>query len=589
MRAMEAQLQAPPAAATVSVSERLRGAARSPWAGVLLAAAVIALMVQPMVIGRTFIGFDWYAHLWYVEHAEQTLKDHWLPSLYAHNTLGVFDPHYAFYGGTLYMLAGVLSLLSGSPEHGFVLSWALGFAGAYGGWYWLARQAGVGRWPAHIPGILFVTSPYYLATIYAGASWGELMTVAAIPLLMASALAVLRDTRLRPWPAAALAISTIVATGSHNLTLLWAATVLAAFTAVTLAVTPAARRLVTRAGLRRLAVVAIPALAVNAWFLLPDLVLAGRTAIAHDSFLAAQYLHSAMHMLEPDKLLSLGRASNEPRIPHYSLQLPLLAVGWVVLGLAVAWSGWRAPWWRVVVVLLAIIVPLSVLMTQFDWLVKLPKPWGLLQFGFRLEAYILIGAVGAVVAVLALAARAGRRGRIWTAVLVPVALVSVVQGFTQIHQDNPKNLQLPPWPSERPHHTPAFAPGSGDYAALRLNVFAKTSSYSTARFSPVAAERTGRTTATVQAFPGQVVRSNLIAVPDLVKLKGATFFGRDADGAALLSLTDDAGSSGTARITAQAARPWPVPVGAALSVLGLLGLAALGVALLRRERRTPGG
>jgi hypothetical protein len=38
-----------------------------------------------------------------------------------------------------------------------VLTYVLGFAAAYGGWYWLSRMFGVGRWLAHVPGIVFVT------------------------------------------------------------------------------------------------------------------------------------------------------------------------------------------------------------------------------------------------------------------------------------------------------------------------------------------------------------------------------------------------------------------------------------------------
>ena len=94
---------------------------------------------------------------------------------------------------------------------------------AYGGTWWLARQAGVDARRAHLPALVVVTSAYAVSNIYARGAWPEFMATSSIPLAVAAGVALLRarDVRATSW--AALLGSLVILAGSHNLTLLWSA------------------------------------------------------------------------------------------------------------------------------------------------------------------------------------------------------------------------------------------------------------------------------------------------------------------------------------------------------------------------------
>ena len=357
--------------------------------GPLLPVLLIALLVRPMVWGRTFIGWDWYPHVWYIWHQAASLEaSHGIPSLFSYDTPNVFVAHYAFYGGTLYWFSGALSLLVGSPATAMVLGFVMAFAASYGGWYWLGRQAGLGTWLAHAPAVLFITSSYYLALPYATGGYPEFVALSMIPLLLASTWSVLRADRLRFAPAAAVAVSVTFYCGSHNLTLLWGTTVLAIVLGVVLAAVPAARRSVTRAGLWRVTRIAVPAVLINAWFLLPNLAYQSDTSLANAVLFAKGQLQLFMPVVSFERLVSLTRTSAAPNIPHLALQLPVLGLAWLAVGLVVLRSAWRTPWYRTVVILLFAMAGLVVLMTHFSLLWGLPSPYNLLQFSYRLDAYI---------------------------------------------------------------------------------------------------------------------------------------------------------------------------------------------------------
>ena len=194
-------------------------------AGVALAGLIIGICLWRLFHEKTFVFDDWIMHEWYIWHQEGALRAQGLPSLFAHDRLGVFDPHYAFYAGTLYTIAAVPALIVGHHA-AFLITWVFAFAMAYGAWFWLARQAGLGPWASHVPGALFVTSSWYVSAAYVLSSWPQTIAFGALLLNLAAAFSILRADRLRPLPALALAVGMILYTGSHNLTLVWATTVL---------------------------------------------------------------------------------------------------------------------------------------------------------------------------------------------------------------------------------------------------------------------------------------------------------------------------------------------------------------------------
>ena len=190
-------------------------------------ALLIGVLAWPMLFAQSVFNEDWINHLWFIWHQSLTIRADHLPSLFLDYSHAVFYPQFAFYGGTLYALAGTLSLALGdAPLQAYILTYLLAFAAVYGGWYWMARMAGLGRWWAHAPGLVFVTSAYYLTNIYARGDWPEIMGVSSIPLMMAGGLSVLRAERLCLGPATALTAAAIVFFGSHNITMLWASSIL---------------------------------------------------------------------------------------------------------------------------------------------------------------------------------------------------------------------------------------------------------------------------------------------------------------------------------------------------------------------------
>ncbi|WP_445151447.1 hypothetical protein [Baekduia sp. Peel2402] len=544
------------------------------------AAVLIALVVRPMVLGRTFIGWDWYPHQWYVWHQAHSIRANLMPSLFAHDTIAVFNPHYAFYGGTLYALAGCVTLVVGDPGAAMVIVLALAFAGGYGGWWWLARQAGLGGWVAHVPAALFVTAPYQLAIIYSTGGFAEFVAVSMIPLLAAGVLAVLRADRLRFWPSTLLTIAVVLVTGSHNITLLWATTFLAAVAALSILLIPDARQLVTRAGVLRLAVVVLPAALVNAWFLLPDVAYQSHTVIASWQGFARGQLEVTMTFVRPEHLFTLGRGSAWPSVPHHALGLPLLAAVWILGGLLAVRRRYRSPWYRLAVLLSLITVSVYLVMTRFSLLWGLPKPYNNIQFAYRLETYIVLAVLGALVATLVLVQPlAGRRRRVAVSVLGVVAMVSVAGAAVQLRQRPPS--QQPEWKAAGSYLTKNGVPSAGDYVSKDLNMVSYAGKPPVVRF-PASAEDGDRATVTVKALPGQVVLSNIVTMPQLVHLQGARFIGRESTGHAVLKLAPDVVPN-AASVTISAAHPWPVTLGRVLSGLGLLGVAFNLARLVRRR------
>jgi hypothetical protein len=540
---------------------------------------LVALLTRP-AISEPWRPQDWYEHLWYVLHQEGSLRANGFPSLFVYNDAAVFNPHYAFYGGTLYALTGTLALVLGSAKAAFAVLWVSAFLGACGGWFWLSRSAGVGPWLAHVPGVLFVTSPYYLNMVYGTGAWAELIAVSTIPLLLASALSILRSDRLRPWPALAFVATSVLFTGSHNITLLWGSTVLLIVLTASYAAVASARRLVTRAGAVRLFGLFAPALLVNAWFLLPDIAYQSMTAVANLPKSAT--LLWAAPLVEPRHLFSLERTALQPRF--FVVALPVVAMAWVATGMVIGGQGWRSDWFRVVLILVAAIVGLVILMTNVGLILALPGPFGALQFGYRLEAYILLGVSAAAVGVLRLLNSAGRRHSVWQWAAVPVVIVSVMQALGQTHPSHEPSYTAGDAVSVRPYHTNVAWVSESDYTGVRLpelpagNVMLAFSA---------SAERGERASITVPMQPGQRFVTNAMIMPQLVHIDGARILGRHSSGRAIVQIADDA-TPGAAQLTIRAANPWPVALGRVLSFAGLLGLLAnvIAVMLVRRRRNT---
>lgn len=575
-------------------ARRLSSLLTSNWftvaGGLTLAAVVIFICAYPVIDGRAselrnggFVGFDWFAHLWYIWHQEESLRAHVLPSYFAHNTSGVFDPHYAFYGGTLYTITGAVSVMIGH-EAAYAAAWVWAFMMAYGGLYWLARQAGAGPWPAHIPSIVFVSSPWYLSSIYVWGSWGQNTAFSALLLMLAAAFSILRADRLKPLPALVLATAVLFYTGSHSLTLAWASTAMTILGVVFFALVPGFRRMFNRPGVLRIAAVAIPAGLVNAWFMFPAAAYQGQTWIGGNIRMATSFLLTSMYYVAPENILSLTRDRADPNQPHLALQLPLLAAAWLVVGLVLTRPHWRSQWLRTAVLMLVAGVGMWQLMTHSSWILALPHPYDQIQAPYRLEAYINIAVAGGLIATLALLARSGRHVRRWTWVMVPILAFILVQARAQLLEPLPTRLVGPQWNTAAPYYTNDTKLGMADYVNAEVAEYQANQAFPIAMFDPDEAERNNRAVATVNAQPGEYVWSNLKVSNPLIKVEGATIAARDGNGNAFLEVAPNA-TPGAAKITVTAAQPFPVKAGRLVTLVGLLGLAGVGLTLLTRARR----
>jgi hypothetical protein len=192
-----------------------------------------------------------------------------------------------------------------------------------------------------------------------------------------------------------------------------------------------------------------------------------------------------------------------------------------------------------------------------------------------------VAVTGAVLAALVLLRDAPRRIGRWTWVLVPVLAVWVIGaiGQTAGHPDGGRiSSFLRPTIGSMGIFGDAGVP---EVAPARL-----------AKITfPPQRVRHDRITVTAGAAPGQVVDTNLMTMPALVTIEGATLIGDhttqhdgDVRRHAVLRIDDDA-TPGAARITIHAAHPAAVTIGRVLSLLGILGLVvSLARPAVRRRR-----
>ncbi len=559
---------------------------------------LIGVLAWPLLFSASAFNGDWLEQLWFMWQQGLAIRTSHLPTLFLNYPYGVFYPHYAFYGGTLYALTGTLALLLGNaPIDTYVLTYLLAFAAAYGGWYWLARACGLGRWRAQVPGLVFVTSSYYLTLIYERGDWPELIGVSMIPLMVGAGVSVLRADRLRVWPALALTVSGVFFFGSHSLTIVWGSTMIAVVGVAILVCVPRARREVTRAGAIRVAGLVVPALLLSAWFLLPAAAYESKTLIATEYPRWRQELRAMMYLVSVRHLFTISRASASTPGTAFALSLPILVMAWALASLAgFLRRGLRDTWVRVLLICAASTVLLIVVMTHAGLILALPQAYATLQFSYRLESYVLLALSGTVLAILVLLARGGPGTRLSTWTLVPVLMVSVVGAIQQTDA----------YPELANRYT-IFArlyrltpPTAGnplfDYIDIRQPVVANHDGLEV-DFAPTAV-RDDRISELVHLLPGRLVDTNLQAPPSLVHVAGARIAGITPSGYDVLemgpetpsapqSAADGGASSSTDTISLSPAEPLPVVLGRVLTLaaLAILLLQFLALAIRRRRAR----
>jgi hypothetical protein len=541
-----------------------------------------------MLFTSAGMGEDWSTHLWQMWRQSLTIGSDHQPSLFLNFSRSVFYPLYAFEGGTIYALAGTLTVMLGNaPVVAYVLTYIIGFGAAYGGWFWLGRMAGLGRWAAQVPGLLFISSGYYLTLIYARGDWPEFVAVSAIPLLVASGLSVLRAKRLEALPGLALAGSTLVFFGSHNITMLWGATMLTVLGVAIAIAVPPARTIITRNGVIRVAGVAASAALVNAWYLLPDLVYASRTSIAN-VYHYTRELHHWSYLVSAGNLFTPFHTIQAHGTPDFVYALPVVTIAWVLVGLAISLRYQTdGPWRKVLWIVSGLGVLFAIVMTHPGLILDLPRPYTLVQFGFRLETFVLLALSSAVLAILVLARSWPRPWRLGSWAAGAIALVAAgaaalqqVDGYPRARGGHPPRALVadrntvfaqnatPPATAVGLGCEPGLGCGFDDHSLPLVDLYTGKIAF------PSRAVHGQRVTLPIDVPPGAFVRSNLAGAPYLVDVSGAQVVGRDATGHMVLLVSAAKGQSGES-ISLRPADSLPVVLGRSIALAALAFLALL--------------
>jgi hypothetical protein len=548
---------------------------------------VIVAVLSPMLFTERTFDRDWSNHLWLARMQGANISADGHPGLFLHAAspnpgidLGVYYPQFAFYGGTLYAAAGALGLLIG-PVAAYLCFFAGGLAASLFGWVWIARQAGIPAPLALVPGVLHITSAYVLANMYGRGAWPEFVAAAMLPLVAASAWALLRSPRIEPWPAAALVVATVFLTGSHNITLVWGAVFLAAV-AVAVAVA-VGREAVRGIGLRRVAAIGglmLLAAGLNGWFLLSDLAYAHQVGLTpYDD--GAKFFNEARVVLNPLRVVP-----SESGSPGLTAEAPVVALGWSVAALALCGAGALTRAWRRLGAALGLLLlgflslvlrddPTVGAIGRFVW-GALPSPLRYVQFAFRLQTYVTLLVCGLVVVALAAIVRAPRGAR-RTGLVSAVAIVTTLSLYQAVHQAwrQPSFSSTRSFLTDRPvREVPVTWSDPGNFRDHAAPVIAATRRV---HLDPdLVAEGRG-----VRLPSGSdTVATNIGAGPSLVRLEGADPVGRLSGGQMVIRPVSPA-----ADLRVRAARTVPVVFGELLTLASALTLGGAALVRRRRDRR----
>jgi hypothetical protein len=405
-----------------------------------------------------------------------------------------------------------------------------------------------------------------------------------ISLMVAAGLSVLRADRLRLGAAFALAISSVLFFGSHNITILLGLSTLALAGLATAVCVPYARRQITRRGLVRVAGVVVPAVLVNGWYLVPLLAYGARTRIGDKASENPASLRDTAGLVSLGHLFSFSRSG----LPG---PLPVLAIAWVLAGVLVLWRRGDSDraWRRLLLAFSGVAVLIAIAMTHVGVLLALPRPYRLIQFSYRLEVYVVIMLCGAIVAALALAQRDSRRARVWRWMAIPICVVSLVATVQQL-----ANF---PYPGLDRYETLEFygqvnTGDNEDFQDTSTRVI-PAANLQTLVF-PLSGVHDERVSASLSVPPGTLVATNIAAGSYLLSVTGAKPVGVDSKTDLLVlqvgspradSAAASAATASEETITVSTGHSLPIVLGRALTFLGLamfgVGLLALVVRRLR--------
>jgi hypothetical protein len=401
---------------------------RAHWHWAIPAVVIVALS-YPLLSDRTFAS-DWGNHLWLVHAQAENISHLGLPSYYLQSDLGAFYPYYAFYGGTLYAVLGYGAWLIGANAAVVIASF-LALCASYLAWTWMAAQAGIRGWLMQIPGLLWVTAPYTVTDNFGRGGIPEMIATSMIPVVAAAGIAIFRAERLKVGPAVVFVVGLVFLTGSHVLTTAWGVTFLVLVGAILVAADWRGARANARRGLR-LVGLAVLGFGINAWILLPELLLNGKLAENEpDALSGFEWTHAG-------QLFSFVRdgAHLNPNVTgDVNAQLPMLMAIWMI-AVGLFFFAYLTPVRRKLALGLSILAAVLIyLILRPGAILDLPSFLTYIQFPYRLVTYVDLALVGLTTLAIAAMQRAGgTRVRIPAALLVVVSVISLGQALKQNHE-----------------------------------------------------------------------------------------------------------------------------------------------------------
>lgn len=379
-----------------------------------LTSAVFALVVlvtigAALLFSRSGFASDFTNSIWLGSVQGATVGHGVIPSLfinttaqaplppgysYPYPTTGLFNPVFAFYGGPVFAIFGYLvDICAGQVLTAFCLLTMLAMAGAYYGIFRIARIARCGRPSAHAAAITFVASAYYIADLYGRGDWIEFMAVSSIPLLVASAVDLLKSTRFRARDAVLFVWASLLFTGSHNTTLLWGSIFLALVSALLVIC-----RVIRLPRIRRVGAVALLGACgagLNAWAIVPALLYSKSTYYAHnESVIGTPFTNTFKNLFNPLRSVPVESTS-----PGLFMQVPLWMLAWAFVAgvyfcvLRPATREARRAWF----VMAALTVFYFVLMMNRQIWLHLPHVLSYIQNLFLLSTYVSFCVVALVI------------------------------------------------------------------------------------------------------------------------------------------------------------------------------------------------
>ena len=401
----------------------------------------VAALVIPFAV-RQNAWLEWQNAYWFLQRQTEHVSAHGVPTFFLHTREGGFYPFFTFYGGfTIGLLAYPAALLGAWPV--FLASMVAAMVGGYLGIWWAARNLGLSRRLAVLPGLVYATTPYVLSDAYGRGAWAELVAVNAVAVMVGAWTALLSPSgRSRTLALAALVGAAAVLAGTHNVTLLMTAVVLPLIVLALLPFTSAGmeRPAVLRSLGRGVVAIALGVGLTAAW-LIPNLWL-GRATIVASADISKVMIINMASMEQAGNVLSPW-----PVVPDLFkgtmwiyAQAPVFALGWVLVAFVVVMIGSRrgAPRGLVVssVALIAVGAGLLVLIVHPLWWLRFPSTVQLIQMPMRLLPYLAI-VVALAVTVLLIGLRRGRAGGPLVAVLVLAVAAQALAGIYVVTSNEP--------------------------------------------------------------------------------------------------------------------------------------------------------